>query len=100
LQLHDYSLLAVDNKKGIQFAGISYFPTPEEIFGDDIVYTTTVESDEHYRPDKVADRLWNIPDLNWILDVLNGFENGIREYTMNTTIKYVTIDRLKKIGLI
>jgi len=100
LRLHDYSQLALDSTTGIYFAGISYFPTVTEIVDDDIIYTTEILSSENYRPDKIADRLWGIPDLSWVLDVLNDFQEGIQEYKRGVTIKYVSFDRLKKAGII
>lgn len=100
MQLYDYSNLAIDTKTGSAFAGISYFPTKKEIIGSGILYTTTIELREQYRPDKIADRLWMAPDLNWVLDILNDCTNGIKEYTSDKTIYYVTIDQLQSIGLI
>lgn len=100
MRMFDYSNIAVDTDTGLYFAGISYFPTVLEIIGDGIVYTTQILGEENYRPDKIADRLWGIPDLNWVLDILNDFQNGIQEYTRNTTIQYVSLEQLRKIGFI
>jgi hypothetical protein len=98
MKLFDYSNVMLDNNE--YFAGISYFPIKEQIIGDDVVSITQVSLHEQYRADLIADRLWGLPDLNWVLDILNDFETGIKEYKVNTEIKYVSLLQLKKIGII
>lgn len=100
MRFFDYSTVELEEDTGELFSGISYFPTPTEIFGDEIVRTTELRADEIYRPDKLAKRLWGVPNANWILDILNDFETGIKEYTKNVEIKYVTAERLRSLGLI
>lgn len=100
MRLYDYSNLNIDTDDGSYFAGISYFPTPTEIIGDGTTYSTEITEDEHYRPDKIADRLWDLPDLSWVLDILNDFQEGISEYTRGTTIYYVTLERLRTAGIV
>jgi len=99
MKLHDYSRIAID-QTGQMFAGISWFPTPTEIFGTDAPLQTTILDSEDFRPDKIAKRLWGAPDLSWVLDVLNGFTNGISEYSRKTVILYVPLKRMHTIGLI
>lgn len=101
MQLFDYSNLNFDTKKQLYFAGISYFPTAFTILGENTeVLYTNVKANEIYRPDKISQRLWQTPDLSWVLDLLNDFETGIREYSFDTELRYVTANRLRDVGII
>jgi len=97
--LQDYAVLNID-ENNLPFSGISYFPTSTELFKDTDILYTEVMNDESYRPDKIAYRLWQSQNISWILDVLNDFENGIKEYKRGTSLKYVSVTRLKAIGII
>ena len=99
MQLFDFSGLKIDENNN-KFAGISYFPAINKMVGNTSLLTTIVLDNEEYRPDKISDRLWGSQNLSWILDVLNNFETGIIEYTKGTTIQYLSLDRLIKIGMI
>jgi len=98
-QLFDYSSINIDIDNSF-FAGISYFPTAEELVGDgDYTYTEILPIEE-FRPDKIAYRVFGNQNLHWILDVLNDFPNGITEYTRGKTIKYVSLAQLQNLGII
>ena len=99
MKFHRYGNVAIDSD-GVIFSGISWFPTPQEIFGTATPLTTTVLSNEEYRADKIAKRLWQVPDLSWVLDILNSFPTGVSEYTRGATVLYVPLARLRSMGLI
>lgn len=99
MRFHDYSPRAFD-ENGVPFAGVSYHPPAIEIFGSEAPLRTKVLDSEHLRPDKVAKRLWGVPDASWILDTLNDFETGIIEYSKGTEIIYVPLARLRAMGLV
>ena len=40
------------------------------------------------------------PDLSWILDLINNFTHGIKEYKVNTEIKYMEYEKLVEIGIV
>ncbi len=99
MKFHDFSPRMID-EDGTPFAGISYHPTARDIVGDGEALRTTVLDSEHLRPDKVAKRLWGLQDASWILDAINGFDNGIREYARGAEVSYVSLKRLRNIGLV
>lgn len=99
MQLFDYSSPNIED--GQYFAGISYFPTPTEILGQDTeIFTTIVKTNEIYRPDKISQRIWQTADLSWVLDIINNFETGVKEYALGVEIRYVSTQRLRDLGLI
>jgi len=57
-------------------------------------------ADEQYRPDKIAWKLLGSQDFSWILDLINNFENGIKEYEQNKIIKYLDMQFLINMGVI
>lgn len=99
MKFHRYSNVAIDTD-GNYFSGISWFPTPDEILNGTTPLETIVLPNEQYRPDKIAKRLWQVPDVSWILDVLNSFTNGVSEYSQGTKILYVPLARLRAVGLL
>ena len=92
----NYANVLIEN--GIYYSGISYAPTYNKIVGSSTILSTTVQINEIYRPDKIAQRIWGIDD-SWVLDIINGFRNGIKEYEFGTTINYVSLAQLKNAGI-
>ena len=93
----NYGNLYIENNQ--PYIGISYAPNALDIQGTELLQYTKVKSNEIYRPDKIAQRLWGVDD-SWPLDILNNFKNGIKEYTLDTEIAYVSTASLKAIGLL
>lgn len=57
-------------------------------------------SEEQYRPDKIMYNLVGDQSLDWVLDCINHFTNGIEEYYAGREINYLERDALRKIGVI
>lgn len=62
--------------------------------------TYRIKPEEQYRPDKIAWKLLKSQDLSWILDSINNFETGIKEYTQDRIIYYLDIQFLNNLGII
>lgn len=78
------------------YLGISYVPDMRA----DNYKKHIVKEDEVYRPDKIALKLYNSQDASWILDIINGFEHGIEEYTIGAEIKYLSKIKLEDAGIL
>lgn len=59
---------------------------------------TIIGSDEAYRPDKIAFRLYNNPLLSWVLDEANSFYS-FKDYTINKEILYPSIGALEMMNI-
>lgn len=63
---------------------------------------TKVRTNEKYRSDKIADRLWDDPTLTWILDEANNFmgKDCFMKYEINAVIKYPDRNALQILGIL
>ena len=80
------------------FAGISYPPNfllYSEFFREHII-----TSEQEFRPDKIVYELWGVEDLSWVLDIINDFSNGISEYTRDTVINYLPLNKMMELGIV
>ena len=80
----------------VRFRDIVNVPSFEKYKDQYKIHTITPQ--EEYRPDLIAWNLWDNEKLAWILDSINGFIHGYREYTSGTQIYYLEADVLQKIG--
>ena len=87
-----------EDKKYIQINGISY---PLDFSIHKASYKKyVIKPEEQYRPDKLAFNLWGNQKLDWILDEINFFSHGIKEYTAGTEINYLEKEYLRLIGVL
>lgn len=54
----------------------------------------TIPSGMEYRPDKIAAYLYNNERMGWVIDLANGFTNGVKEYTLYRNILVPTQDAI------
>jgi hypothetical protein len=96
--LWDYTNILSDLTKDsvtITYSSIAY---PPKLPLKQSMRRTIVSSDEIYRPDKIAFRLYNNPLLSWILDEANSFYS-FSDYTINREIYYPTTEALELMGI-
>ena len=97
--MHFFDYASTYLEDGQFYKGLSYTPSAADIIGTETVLYTYVKANEIYRPDKIAQRLWGYDD-SWVLDILNNFNNGIKEYTLGTRISYISKVRMRNLGLL
>ena len=49
-----------------------------------------IQPNEQFRPDKICEKLYDDPSLGWVLDDINHFKHGIKEYLPGKKIKYLS----------
>lgn len=82
----------------LSISGLSYFPdfySYKNYFLEHII-----KPEEAYRPDKIAYNLWGNQRASWILDAINNFTHGIKEYEKNKSIYYLSKDILVNLGIL
>jgi hypothetical protein len=86
MSLWDYSDIIKSDDKNL--GSICYTPNlPITLL------STTILSNENFRPDKISYRLYGNPMLSWILDDANSFYH-MKEYYANRIIKYPSKEAL------
>lgn len=93
--LDDFSKRFYDIDYNIQYSGVAYIPSLKA----KTYQYTVVYPNEAFRPDIIALRILGDQNLSWILDEINGFEHGIKEYTMNREIKYLKPSTIETAGI-
>jgi hypothetical protein len=58
-----------------------------------------ITSEYEYRPDKIANKLWANQRAAWILNAINGFTHGMKEYESGKSIFYLNADILTLMGV-
>jgi len=94
---HDYSDIYKEEDE-ILFKGITYTPDLSEY--SDYFKTHTITEMEEFRPDKIANKLWYQEDAAWVLNEINYFQHGIKEYIRGKEIKYLERDILVNLGIL
>lgn len=61
---------------------------------------TYVFQNERFRPDLISLRLFNNVNYSWILDEMNDFYHGFKEYEIGREIFYLKKEDLESIGFI
>lgn len=61
---------------------------------------TYVLQNENYRPDLVSYRLFNNVNYAWILDEMNNFYHGFKDYETGKEIFYLKKEDLEDLGFI
>jgi hypothetical protein len=61
---------------------------------------TVIQQNEQYRPDLVSYRLFQNVNYGWILDEMNNFYHGFKDYTSGREIFYLKKEDLETLGLI
>lgn len=87
----DFARIFTDEtiKDNIQYRGTSY-PSKVVTINKDALLTTTVATNEIYRSDKIAHRLYNDSSLFWLIDHANNFKHGFKEYYRGAKIFYIS----------
>jgi hypothetical protein len=96
--LFDYLTVNFDVAKNggiLQYASVAYPPRLPLV---ESLRKTYIESNEIYRPDKVAYRLYGNPMLSWIIDDANSFYS-FSDYTINKEIYYPSLEALELMGI-
>ena len=55
----------------------------------------TIKDNEEFRPDKVSFSIYQNPDYDWVLNLLNDFKHGFSDYYSGREIKYLSSADLK-----
>ena len=82
----------IDNYIGI--GKIPTFPKKEHFL------KTMVLQNEQYRPDLVSYRLFKNTNYSWIIDEMNDFYHGFKEYEIGRQIFYLKKEDLTDLGII
>lgn len=85
-------------EKFIDVFGIAY--TPDFYAYKNYFKKHIIKSEEQYRPDKIMFSLVGDQSLDWVLDCINHFTNGISEYYPGREIDYLDRDALRAVGVI
>lgn len=96
----DYSkkYIVFNHKQNVLINSIAYVPNFSLYSKYYLKYQIPVFNE--YRPDKISYELYNTPYLDWVLNEINYFTHGIKEYKRNTIINYLDITILKTLGII
>lgn len=73
---------------GIPYRGISY-PNRSITINKEKLLSTTVGTNEIYRSDKISYRIYGTSSLFWLIDHVNNFKHGFKEYALGSTILYI-----------
>lgn len=93
-----YSLYSPQYKRIIYCNGIAY--VPDFSLYQQYFLQYTIPAHHEYRPDKISMELYSTPYLDWVLNEINYFTHGIKEYKKNTTINYLDVQILRTIGIV
>lgn len=85
-------------KQVMRISGISYIPDFYTYSNNYKIHV--IENYEEYRPDKIAYNLWSNQLLSWVLNQINFFTHGIKEYTAGKEINYLDANILRDIGIL
>lgn len=80
-------------KDNILYRGISY-PNRSVTIDKSNLLSTTVGTNEVFRSDKIAHRIYGTSQLFWLIDHVNNFKHGFKEYTLGATILYIDPNNL------
>jgi hypothetical protein len=83
-----------DFKKYVGLSRISLFPKSKHFL------RTYVSQNEQYRPDLISYRLFESVNYSWVLDEMNNFYHGFKEYTSGREIFYLRKEDLRDLGFI
>lgn len=90
-------IIVDESDYGVSYIGLSNiltFPKKENFL------KTYVLQNEKYRPDLVSYRLFNNVNYAWIIDEMNNFYHGFKEYEIGRQIFYLKKDDLRALGFI
>lgn len=76
-------------KDNIRYRGIAY-PGRSIAIDKSKLLETTVETNEIFRSDKIAYRIYGTSQLFWLLDHVNNFKHGFKEYYLGAKILYIS----------
>ena len=78
-----FSNIVYDTEDLKHKTGIAYLP-PIEPQQDDIFYS--LKRQEQYRPDKVSQRFYGTPHLDWVILFFNDIKDPFKEFTTGKSI--------------
>ena len=88
------SIINDGERSYLTLANIDVFPKKEHFL------KTYVLQNEQYRPDLISYRLFDNVYCSWILDEMNNFYHGFKEYEIGREIFYLKKDDLRALGFI
>lgn len=97
MNLYDFNTILTDEDtfasyRGVNSYNIAYRPAD--------IGTYDILPEDKFRPDKISFNLYGTPDLFWLLDDLNNFKHGVKEYIPGRTIKYYSRNALISSGIL
>lgn len=92
MSFFNFCSIIEDNKSYVGLSNIPQFPKKEHFL------KTYVLQNEQYRPDLVSYRLFNNVKYSWILDEMNNFYHGFKEYEIGRIIYYLKKENLEDLG--
>ena len=75
MRYFDFAPTTTDRKDFTDYKSIAFIQNFSSL---DILEETTVEAEEQFRPDKISYRLYNTVELDWVLNIVNGFSHGLK----------------------
>ena len=81
-------------ENAISICRIKQFPKKEHWL------KTFVQQNERYRPDMISYRLFNNVNYAWVLDEMNDFYHGFKDYEIGKEIFYLKAEDLQELGII
>jgi len=97
MHMYDANTILTDDETYESYRGVNSYNI---IYNLADIGTYDILPEDKFRPDKISFTLYGTPDLFWLLDDLNNFKHGIKEYVPGKTIKYYSRDVLISNGLL
>ena len=97
MNLFDNNAVLYDDDTSLPYKGINSYRIA---YSQDEIALHPISPEQQFRPDKICDELYDDPTLTWLLDDLNNFKHGIKEYLPNKNIKYLKRETLVRNGIL
>jgi hypothetical protein len=94
----DYANIITTNNENLNTISYSSISYPSKLPLKKSMLKATILSNEQYRPDKVSFRLFEDPNLSWLLDDINNFYS-FSDYYLGREIYYLGTKGLGSIGI-
>ena len=88
----------IDNQNFDEYKGVNSYRLLYSQTSDVVPYV--ILPTQQFRPDKICSILYDDPTLSWVLDDLNNFKHGIKEYLPGITILTFKRQTLIRNGII
>jgi hypothetical protein len=98
MNFFDYNATLNDSVTFEDYKGVNSYRIVYDKTQDVSVYK--ILPTQQFRPDKICSDLYDDPSLTWVLDDLNNFKHGIKEYKADTAILVFKRETLVRNGII